>query len=203
MVDKIVALIEEILRGGGSRFKGSIRYLTKYFCPTKDVREFGHVKLRSITLVGYMEMGKTEMAKYLIELSQRHFNKMGIGNIAFTGKTIVDIMYYIGDNKDLVRGNNVVYVFVDDLFYGGMSTERSRGKRLGEKIYSDIRHWPERIGVKTGIIYVLFGAQRFSLIPVFFRNTPFLLFKGLAIQGRYEKQTIKVCLQAVIRRMRT
>jgi len=195
VADKTIALINAILKGrGSSDLTGDIRYLTRYFCPDKDVKGFNHVKLRPLTLVGFMEMGKTETAKYLIDLSQRHFEEHGIGYISFTGKTIVDIMYYIRDNPDLVRDVNVIHIFVDDLFYGGLSTERSKGKRLGEKIYSDIRHWPERIGMKSGILYVLFSAQRFSLIPVFFRNTPFILFKGMSIQDKYEKTVIKEVL---------
>ncbi|MEM4976734.1 MAG: hypothetical protein QXT64_05370 [Desulfurococcaceae archaeon] len=193
-MDKIHALINEILKGGGSELVGDIRLLTSYFKPRRDPRQFNHVKLRPLTIVGFMEMGKTETAKYLISVSQEHFDEMGVPYRGFSGKTILDIITYIADNQDLIRDVNVVHVFVDDVLYGGLSQEQSKAKRMSEKIYSDVRHQLERLGMLNGILYVIFAGQRFSLIPVFFRNSPFILFKGLSIQDKYEREVIKQVL---------
>jgi len=191
VVDKITLLVQELVKGKvNSELVGDNTLLTSYFTPRKDPRKFNHVKLRPLTLIGFMEMGKTETAKYLINLSKEHFDKMGIGNIALAGKTMIDIVHYLYNNKDILRDTHVVHLFVDDLFYGGLSSEQSKTKRLNEKYYSDIRHKLEELGMTRGILYVLFSGQRFSLIPVFFRNSPFLLFKGLSIQDRYERDIL-------------
>jgi len=191
VVDKITLLVQELIKGKiNSELIGDNTLLTSYFTPRKDPRRFNHVKLRPLTIIGFMEMGKTETAKYLINLSKEHFDRMQIDNIALTGKTMIDVVHYLYNNKDILRDVHVVYLFIDDLFYGGLSSEQSKTKKLNEKYYSDIRHKLEELGMAKGILYVLFSAQRFSLIPVFFRNSPFLLFKGLSIQDRYERNTL-------------
>lgn len=175
----------------GRKYAASRRSgLMSYLVPKKDPRELGRPALRALTMIGYMDMGKTVTATLLSNILVERFKKRyGVEPVCIGGKSIVDIVEFIKDNPDILSGRSVTILFIDDMLYQGMSTER-KVKGLAEKYYSDIRHKPEKLGFKEGLLILFFAGQRFKNIPPFFRSTPYLLFKGVVAQDSYEKDMI-------------
>ncbi len=175
----------------GKRFSASKRSgLMDYLIPKKNPRELGRPALRVLTTIGYMDMGKSVTVTMLsLMLSRRLREKYRVEPLMVAGKSIVDVVKFIQDNPDLLQDRSSIVLFIDDMLYQGMSTER-RAKSLAEKYYSDIRHKPERLGFKKGLLVLFFAGQRFKNVPPFFRNTPRILFKGIVAQDSYERSLI-------------
>ncbi|MEM1983339.1 MAG: hypothetical protein QXZ63_06735 [Sulfolobales archaeon] len=166
---------------------GGIRNLMNYLIPEKT--DMQYVALRTLTVLGFMGMGKTVFASHIAKRVKEGFREKGDDVLLVSGKSIVDIIHYLKDNHDLIKHKGL-FLFVDDVLYQGLAREATRAKNLAEKYYSDVRHKFESLGFTKGILYVVFAGQRLKLIPPFFRNSPFLVFKPLVINDPYETETV-------------
>jgi len=167
-----------------------ISRLEKYFVPPRSPEEFKVCRLRPFTLVGFMEMGKTTTElKLMKDVSEVLYERYRFEPLNLVSKNILDALKWLDDNKDLLRDTYYVNLFVDDVLFSGMSTERTKNKRLAEKIYANIRHELEKRGF-TGVLRLSFAGQRWRLIPPFFRNSPYVVFKDVITHDREEKYWI-------------
>lgn len=164
-----------------------ISRLERYFVPPRSPEEFKVCRLRPFTLVGFMEMGKTTTElKLMKDIGEVLYEKYKLEPLNIVSKNIIDALKWLDDNKDLLRDLHYVNLFVDDVLFSGMSTERTKNKRLAEKIYANIRHELEKRGFH-GVLRLSFAGQRWRLIPPFFRNSPYVDFKDVITHDREEK----------------
>ena len=174
----------------------SFKAFEQYLVPPKDKLLRGFVDLKPITIIGFMAMGKSVFAAHVTKkikhLLKKRFNEE---LFSVSGKSIVDVVEFLKNNKDLYQDKKAMLLFLDDIFYQGLSTEKGKAKNLAEKYYSDIRHQFEKLGFNNGILYILFAGQRLKLIPPFFRSSPLLVFKPLLTNDKYERQVILEALE--------
>jgi len=174
----------------------SFKVFEEYLIPPRDRPTRGFVDLKPITVVGFMAMGKTVFAAHVTKKVRRKLSRrFGTELFSVMGKSIVDVVEFLKDNKDLYQDKEAMLLFLDDIFYQGLSTEKGKAKNKAEKYYSDIRHQFEKLGFNNGILYIIFAGQRLKLIPPFFRSSPMLIFKPLLTNDKYERQTIIEALQ--------
>jgi len=169
----------------------NVNWLKEYCVPPRSPDAFDTNRLRVMSIIGFMESGKTTLANWLMaqfERSVKYRYDVGILNIA--GKTIVDIFNYLKDNSDLLRDVHYIQIFVDDVFFQGLAYEYSDLSRNAIKIYANIRHEFEDLGVHRSVIVLMFAGQRYRLIPPFFRNTPYLIFKSIVSQDQQERKMV-------------
>ena len=187
----VYALLNGGRKAGGLK-RGSLSTLIDYMVPPKDKSvDRGYVDLKPITILGFMGMGKTVFSAHVTRLVRRRLKtRYGVQLLSVTGKSIVDVVEYLRDNVDLVSDRKALLLFLDDIFYQGLSRESGKAKQMAEKYYSDIRHKFEDLGFDNGVLYVLFAAQRLKLVPPFFRSSPILVFKPLIPNDKYERETI-------------
>ncbi len=194
-------LIYSLLTGSSSngyRIKrtSSFKVFEEYLIPPKDKLARGYVDLKPITIIGFMAMGKTVFAAHIAKKAKRLLRKKFNEELfSVTGKSIIDVVEFLKNNKDLYQDRKAMLLFLDDIFYQGLSGERNKAKQKAEKYYSDIRHQFEKLGFNNGVLYILFAGQRLKLIPPFFRSSPMLVFKPLLTNDKYERQTIQEALQ--------
>jgi len=192
--------IYSLLKGNTNTYDikrtSSFKVFEEYLIPPRDKLARGYVDLKPITIIGFMAMGKTVFSAHVTKkvkyLLRKRFNE---DLFSVMGKSIVDVVEFLKDNRDLYQDRKAMLLFLDDIFYQGLSTERGKAKNKAEKYYSDIRHQFEKLGFDNGVLYVLFAGQRLKLIPPFFRSSPMLVFKPLLTNDRYERQTILESLQ--------
>ena len=174
----------------------SFKVFEEYLIPPKDKLARGFVDLKPITIIGFMAMGKSVFAAHVTKKVKHKLRKKFNEELfSATGKSIVDVVEFLKDNKDLYQDRKAMLLFLDDIFYQGLSGEKSKAKQKAEKYYSDIRHQFEKLGYDNGILYIIFAGQRLKLIPPFFRSSPMLVFKPLLTNDKYERQTILEALQ--------
>lgn len=194
-------LIYSLLTGSSSngyRIKrtSSFKVFEEYLIPPKDKLARGYVDLKPITIIGFMAMGKTVFAAHVTKKAKRLLRKKFNEELfSVTGKSIIDVVEFLKNNKDLYQDRKAMLLFLDDIFYQGLSGERNKAKQKAEKYYSDIRHQFEKLGFNNGVLYILFAGQRLKLIPPFFRSSPLLVFKPLLTNDKYERQVILEALQ--------
>lgn len=195
------SLIYSLLTGSSSngyRIKrtSSFKVFEEYLIPPKDKLARGYVDLKPITIIGFMAMGKTVFAAHVTKKAKRLLRKKFNEELfSVTGKSIIDVVEFLKNNKDLYQDRKAMLLFLDDIFYQGLSGERNKAKQKAEKYYSDIRHQFEKLGFNNGVLYILFAGQRLKLIPPFFRGSPLLVFKPLLTNDKYERQVILEALQ--------
>jgi len=164
--------------------------LLSYYIPNRDPGSYPNCRLRVTTYVGFMEMGKTVTEKAVMYLVDRQLEKnFGESSLKLTCKCIIDAKAYLEDHPDVLKGFSYLQLFVDDLFYSGLSIENSPIKRESLKIYADIRHILEDLGFH-GVLRLSFAGQYFWYIPPFFRRAPVLVFKDICTHERREKLEI-------------
>jgi hypothetical protein len=189
------AFIYSLLAGNSNGYRikrtSSFKIFEEYLIPPKNKLARGFVDLKPLTIIGFMSMGKTVFAAHVTRKA-KHLLKKRFNEELFSvsGKSIVDVVEFLKNNKDLYQDRKAMLLFLDDIFYQGLSTERSKAKSQAEKYYSDIRHKFEELGFNNGVLYILFAGQRLKLIPPFFRSSPMLVFKPLLTNDKYERQVV-------------
>ena len=187
----IYSLLEGSIDGYRVRRTTSFKELEEYLVPPRDKLVRGFVDLKPVTIIGFMAMGKTVFAAHVTrKVRHKLMRRFGEELFSVMGKSIVDVVEFLKDNKDLYQDRKAMLLFLDDIFYQGLSTEKGKAKSKAEKYYSDIRHQFEKLGFNNGVLYVFFAGQRLKLIPPFFRSSPMMVFKPLLTNDKYERQTV-------------
>ncbi len=192
----IYSLLSGTSNGYNIKRTSSFKVFEEYLIPPKEKLTRGYVDLKPVSIIGFMSMGKSVFAAHIVKkIKHRLRKKFNEELFSVMGKSIVDVVKFLQDNKDLYQDRKAMLLFIDDVLYQGISGEKGKAKREAEKYYSDIRHKFEDLGFDNGILYVMFAGQRLKLIPPFFRSSPMLVFKPLLTNDKYERQTILEALQ--------
>ncbi len=192
----IYSLLSGSSNGYNIKRTSSFKVFEEYLIPPKDKLARGYVDLKPVSIIGFMSMGKSVFVAHIVKkIKHRLRKKFNEELFSVMGKSIVDMVKFLQDNKDLYQDRKAMLLFIDDVLYQGISGEKGKAKREAEKYYSDIRHKFEDLGFDNGILYIIFAGQRLKLIPPFFRSSPILVFKPLLTNDKYERQTILEALQ--------
>lgn len=144
------------------------------------------IQLRSITLVGYMESGKSTFAKvfcYLLKL----FYLMNSAYLTDSWEKNVKILYAdsfstILDYIDDIIDENIHYVvmIVDDAIeHQSSKAALSLKSRTTVASLAKIRHLLKDAGMEWGMAVVIFATQRWRELLPFLRNSLFAIYKSV------------------------
>ncbi len=133
--------------------------------------------LRNMTVVGYMQSGKTTYVRYLARLMYKYATRKGADDseIAYIEtpslkrakeeiKTIIDI-----------ERTRYLMLFVDDAI---KSAHSRRHNILETQLFSDIRHW----SMRKGVLIVVYATQDFRLLDRLMRSAMIYSWKSLPFE---------------------
>ena len=156
--------------------KGEVRYLTRYLTPPKKENR---IQLRTHTIVGYMESGKTTMAKSLLARIIETIYKRGYENVlGLYSLNFADVIKYLDERNDMVMGSDYIYIIIDDAALFQMSREFGAVQNIyASKLFYYIRHIFEKYF--EGTIIVNWLTQRLHALDVNLRESPLISFKSM------------------------
>ena len=144
--------------------------LFKYLNP--ELRNY--IKFRGWTIVGYMESGKTTLALTTAAILEE---KRSGDIIVLKAQKFGDILHYIEDNTDEVRGFNYAYIILDDAVrYAHSRSRKEQDRDIAD--YFEIRHFFEDVW-KRGVVTTVYITQRWRSLDVVFRNAYAVTFKTI------------------------
>lgn len=157
--------------------------LYRYLIPS----EINYVTVRPLNIYGFMESGKTtlslKISSRIEEVGDNH------GFVCLVGRRQRDILNYLEENRDVVKGNQFVVMVYDDAGRYYMSRESSTSRRREEiKDFLEIRHIFEGLGMQKGVIIPIFNIQYYNLLEKTLRNTPCSLWKTVVLMDRNDKR---------------
>jgi len=132
----------------------------------------GKVSLRHGTVIGLPESGKTEMINDIAYHVRDYYGEENV-NIVFCTK--------LPDALENMDDCQVQFLLVDDAVKSANS--RKSGANADDAAdYFEIRHEFERVArTRTGVIILIYVAQRFKSLDIVFRNAMFLWFRTSTI----------------------
>ena len=133
--------------------------------------------LRSMTIIGYMQSGKSTMIRYLAYLMHRDLTARGYDDS--------EIAYIEASNlqraKEELPGTldvdriRYMFVFVDD----AINAAHSRRHNVEEtKLFSNVRHW----AMQRGVLITVYATQDFRLLDRLMRNAMVYAWKTLPFE---------------------
>lgn len=158
--------------------------LYRYLIPSS----IDYVMLRPLNIYGFMESGKTTLS---LKISARIEEEVGDkhGFICLLGRRQKDILTYLEENPDVVRGNQYVIMVYDDAGRYYLSRESSTQQRREDvKDFLEIRHFFEKVGMNQGVIVPIFNIQYYNLLEKSLRNTPASIWKTTVLMDRRDKR---------------
>ncbi|MEM4618961.1 MAG: hypothetical protein QW607_01975 [Desulfurococcaceae archaeon] len=158
--------------------------LYRYLIPS----EIDYVMVRPLNVYGFMESGKTTLS---LKISSRIEEEVGdrYGFVCLMGRRQKDILNYLEENKDVVKGNQFIVLIYDDAGRYYMSRESSTSRRREEiKDFLEIRHVFEGFGMEKGVIIPIFNIQYYNLLEKTLRNTPCSLWKTVVLMDRSDRR---------------
>ncbi|MEM4847447.1 MAG: hypothetical protein QW794_06790, partial [Thermosphaera sp.] len=158
--------------------------LYRYLIPSS----IDYVMLRPLNIYGFMESGKTTLS---LKISARIEEEVGdkYGFICLLGRRQKDILQYLEENPDVVRGNHYVILIYDDAGRYYLSRESSTQQRREDvKDFLEIRHIFEKLGMSKGVIVPIFNIQYYNLLEKTLRNTPCSLWKSIVLMDRRDRR---------------
>ncbi|MEM4619996.1 MAG: hypothetical protein QW607_07255 [Desulfurococcaceae archaeon] len=158
--------------------------LYRYLIPS----EIDYVMVRPLNVYGFMESGKTTLS---LKISSRIEEEVGdkYGFICLVGRRQKDILNYLEENRDVVKGNQFIVLVYDDAGRYYMSREASTSRRREEiKDFLEIRHVFEGFGMERGVIIPIFNIQYYNLLEKTLRNTPCSLWKTVVLMDRSDRR---------------
>jgi len=142
-----------------------------------DWRRYHTPVLRSMTVVGYMQSGKTTFVRYLAHLMHRELTGKGVddGEIAYVeAPSLQAAQRQLQSMLDLDRVRYLM-LFVDD----AVKSAHSRRHNVEEtKLFSDVRHW----SMKRGVLITVYATQDFRLLDRLMRNAMVYAWKTLPFE---------------------
>ena len=178
--------------------KNYVSFMTDYLTPPKKE---GKVRLRTHTIVGYMESGKTTMAKSIIANIDDIIYKKGYENIlGVYSLSFVDVIEFLDEKNDMVMNSDYIYIIIDDAALFQMSREFGAVQNIyASKLFYYIRHIFEKYF--EGTIIVNWLTQRLYALDVNLRESPLISFKSMVNDPNDRKLMYLLLGKKIIRRL--
>jgi len=144
------------------------------------IKSKDHIRLRTHTIVGYMESGKTTMAKSILPILRPRIEEMGYENILpIYSLSFLDTINYLKENLDEIRGVDYIYMIIDDAALFQLSREFGKSHNImASKLFFWIRHIFEYEPYNfRGSIVVNWLTQRYMALDVNLREGFIVSFK--------------------------
>jgi len=157
-----------------------------YFIPSEKPN---YVMLRVSNIYGFMESGKTVLSRKIGARIEEECEKRGWGFLFVEGRRQQDVLTYIEEHRDEIRGLDYIMLLYDDagrFFMSRESTTRERREVI--KDYMEIRHIFESFGFTKGVIGILFNVQFYRLLDKTMRNAPMSIWKSIVIMDMEDRK---------------
>jgi len=144
------------------------------------IKSDDRIRLRTHTIVGYMESGKTTMAKSILPIIRPRIEEMKYENILpIYSLSFLDIIHYLKENIDEVKGTDYIYMIIDDAALFQLSREFGKSHNImASKLFFWIRHIFEKEPYNfRGSIIVNWLTQRYMALDVNLREGFIVSFK--------------------------
>jgi len=142
-----------------------------------DWRSYRSPVLRSTTIIGYMQSGKTTMVRYLAYLMYREVTEKGIDDSQIAYVEASNLQAANNELPSIIDMNRIRYLmlFVDD----AIKSAHSRRHNVKEtELFSDVRHW----SMKRGVLITVYATQDFRLLDRLMRNAMVYVWKTLPFE---------------------
>jgi len=157
-----------------------------YFMPSEKP---DYVMLRVANIYGFMESGKTVLSRKIGARIEEECEKRKWGFLFIEGRRQQDVLSYIEEHRDEVKGLDYVMMLYDDagrFFMSRESTTKERREVI--KDYMEIRHIFENFGFTRGVIGILFNVQFYRLLDKTMRNSPMSIWKSIVIMDMEDRK---------------
>jgi len=142
-----------------------------------DWQKYKTPVLRSMTVIGYMQSGKTTFVRYLAYLMHREITENGIDDSAIAYVEAPSLQLAKQEIPSMVDVDKIRYmmVFVDD----AIKSAHSRRHNVEETmLFSDVRHWT----IERGVLITVYATQDFRLLDRLMRNALVYAWKTLPFE---------------------
>lgn len=162
-----------------------------YLFPIEAWKRYTTPVLRNATLIGYMQSGKTVLARHLAtELYYRVVNA-GYDDDAFRYIEVNDLKTAksLVESVDLDR-TRFFFIFVDD----PLESAHSRQKNVEETaLFARVRHWT----IKRGLLVIIYSTQYFELLDRVMRHAMVYIWKTLPFEYFVEPEAREKMLKYI------
>jgi len=122
-----------------------------------------YVDLCVANIYGYMKTGKTTLTRKIAARLEERCEKKKWGFIYIEGRRQQDVLSWVEEHKDEVRGLDYIVIAYDDAGRFLLSQEgTTKERRETLKDFMEIRHLFEDVGFRKGVLTVLFNIQFLS-----------------------------------------
>jgi len=154
-----------------------------------------YVDLIVSNIYGYMKSGKTTLSRKIGAKIEERCEEKKWGFIFIEGRRQQDVLNYIEENKDEIRGLDYIMITYDDAGRFFMSRESAtKERRETLKDFMEIRHFFEGIGFRQGIVSILFNIQFYRLLDKTMRNAPMGIWKSMVLMDVEDRREMALRL---------
>ena len=138
---------------------------------------YGSPVLRSSTIIGYMQSGKTTMARFLAYKMHRDVTGKGVDDSQVAYVEAPSLQVANEQLPSILDMDRVRYVmlFVDDAIKSAHSRRRNTVETM---LFSDVRHW----SMDRGVLVTMYATQDFRLLDRLMRNAMVYIWKTLPFE---------------------
>ena len=142
-----------------------------------DWQKYKTPVLRSMTVIGYMQSGKTTFVRYLAHLLHEYATGKGYDDTQIAYVEAPSLQVAKEEIPHILDAEKIRYmmVFVDD----AIKSAHSRQHNVEEtKLFSDVRHWT----LPRGVLITVYATQDFRLLDRLMRNALVYAWKTLPLE---------------------
>lgn len=142
-----------------------------------DWQKYKTPVLRSMTVIGYMQSGKTTFVRYLARLLHDYATTRGYDDTQIAYVETPSLQAAKEEIPRMLDTGKIRYmlVFVDD----AIKAAHSRRHNIDETmLFSDVRHWT----ITAGILITVYATQDFRLLDRLMRNALVYTWKTLPLE---------------------
>ena len=153
-----------------------------YLYPTESWKKYDTPVLRTGVIIGFMQSGKTVLARHLAARAYKAVVRSGYDDSQFVyleTHSLKRARKWV--EEYLPSSTRFLFIFVDD----AVKYAHSRQKNVEETSYFvDVRHWT----IKQGLITILYATQNFKLLDSIMRYGQVYMWKTVPLEFYLEKE---------------
>ena len=142
-----------------------------------DWQKYKTPVLRSMTVIGYMQSGKTTFVRYLAHLLHDYATRKGYDDTQIAYVEAPSLQAAKEEIPNMLDTGKIKYmmVFVDDAIKAAHSRRHNVEETM---LFSDVRHWT----IPRGVLITVYATQDFRLLDRLMRNALVYTWKTLPLE---------------------